>query len=475
MKIPLSVVLVVSILTAAFFSSCQSLQKRPEADLNDIYGGAAKRNTLNRNAVIVIPGILGSRLVEQPSGQMVWGAFSRDAANPKAPESARLISLPMQEGQALSQLTDSVQAHGALETFRVSLFSTLSVQPKAYLQILSVLGAGGFRDETMGRANQGIDYGNDHYNCFQFAYDWRRSSAENAALLGQFIKRKKAYIESENLKRYGERGQVKFNLVAHSMGSLIARYYLRYGEQGMPSSGKPTLNWSGANHIEKVIMIAPPNAGSIISLEQLIAGLNLGPFTFKYPPAILGTMPSLYELLPRARHRVLKDTLQDTDLDPLEIENWQQREWGLLSPDQEENLAILLPSITSKTERRQVAYEHLSKCLLNARRFQEALDRPATHPEHVKLILFAGDATQTAVQAEAWPGEIKLVDYTPGDSIVARYSALMDERFSSRDSEATFQSPIAWDRVTFLFESHLELTQSRTFADNVLFELLEMN
>ena len=171
-------------------------RKTPRAKLDDIYEGAAKRKDIHRNAVIVIPGILGSRLVNGPTDQVVWGAFTRDAANPRKPESARVFALPMETGKPLNQLTDSVRPDGALDRFKISLFSGFSIQPKAYLQIMRVLGVGGFKDETLSHPYYDLDYGPDHYSCFQFAYDWRRSSAENAVLLGQFIREKKAYIEA---------------------------------------------------------------------------------------------------------------------------------------------------------------------------------------------------------------------------------------------------------------------------------------
>lgn len=457
-----------------FFSACQILRpKAAQPKIGKIYAGAAKREDIHRNAVIVIPGILGSRLVNEPTEQIVWGAFTRQAANPRQAESARIFAHPMAVGQRLDQLTDTVRPRGALDRFKVSVFSGFSLQPKAYLEIMNVLGVGGFRDESLSASYYEVDYGSQHYTCFQFGYDWRRSSAENAALLGQFIREKKAYIEGENLKNHNTKGQVKFNIVAHSMGALVTRYYLRYGEQGMPATGEPSLNWAGTKNIEKVIMVGPPNAGSVLMLQRHVGGLDLGPFTFKYPPAIVGTMPATYELLPRARHRALKDTVLDIDLDPLDPQVWIDRQWGLAAPDQDEVLQKLLPEVATREERYQIALDHLAKCLRNADRFQKAIDSPQTPPAHLRLVLFAGDAADTAIQAEAWPGRIKFVDFAPGDNTVARYSALMDERQGVRSTKSRFKSPIPWDQVTFLSDSHLGLTQSRTFADNVLFELLE--
>ena len=43
------------------------------------------------------------------------------------------------------------------------------------LQLLGVLGVGGYRDMDLGLAGA-IDYGTDHFTCFQFDYDWRRDN-----------------------------------------------------------------------------------------------------------------------------------------------------------------------------------------------------------------------------------------------------------------------------------------------------------
>ena len=44
--------------------------------LGEIYNRVAKHHDEHRNPVIVIPGILGSKLVEHLTGQIAWGAFT---------------------------------------------------------------------------------------------------------------------------------------------------------------------------------------------------------------------------------------------------------------------------------------------------------------------------------------------------------------------------------------------------------------
>jgi hypothetical protein len=55
--------------------------------------------------------------------------------------------------------------------------------------ILMALGVGGYRDQGLSDAGA-IDYGDDHFTCFQFDYDWRRDIVENARALEKFIQKK---------------------------------------------------------------------------------------------------------------------------------------------------------------------------------------------------------------------------------------------------------------------------------------------
>lgn len=458
-------------LLAAIAALTACSNREPEVSLNDVYREAAQRSYLERNPVIVIPGILGSKLIEEETQTIVWGAFVREASNPRIPEQARMIALPMRPGARLVSLKDTTRENGALDRLKVSLFPGVSIAPKAYLQILQTLGVGGYTDQTLGESGA-VDYGTNHYSCFQFSYDWRRSSAENAVLLGEFIEDRKRYVEGENLRRFGAKGRVKFDIVAHSMGGLIARYYLRYGDQGMPATGEPVLNWSGEKNIAKVVLIGPPNAGSALALTQLTKGIKLIPLRPSYSPSILGTMPSIYELLPRERHKTLVDSDTGEALDPLDFALWKERQWGLANSKNDENLALLLPN-TTPAQRQTIAHDHLRKCLRNARRFQQALDRDARKPDSISLLLYAGDSLYTPTVSAADPHESREIEWAPGDGIVARYSTIMDERYRGEPSDDKLRTPIEWDDVNFLFESHIDLTKSAAFANNVLFQLLE--
>lgn len=458
--------------SVAALSACRGPR---EPDVAAIYKLAADEAIDTRRPVVLIPGILGSKLVDA-DGSKVWGAFTRGAVDADYAEGARTVALPMREGEPLASLTDTVRADSVLDVLVADIGPFSGLNFAAYLGVLDVLNIGGFRDQTLGESgamdyNIGKEEGDPaHYTCFQYPYDWRRDLPESAATLGAFLAGVQDGVRRE--RGLADDAPVKVDVVAHSMGGLVLRYYLRYGTQALPEDGSlPELTWEGAKIVGNAIFVGTPNGGSVQSLEQLIDGLNLNPLFPNYRASILGTMPSIYQILPRPRHgRVIDEDGNSVDfLDPAV---WEANGWGLAAPGGDKALKWLLHDIPEEDHPR-VAREHLAKCLARAKQVQRALDLPASPPEGTRLFLFAGDAEKTKdillVKAN---GKLDCVSYEAGDDTVTRESALMDER-KGRPFTPRLDSPIDWHRVQFIFETHVGLTSSRAFADNLLHILLE--
>lgn len=443
-------------------------------DLGSIYSRTAQVDNQQRNPIIVIPGILGSKLVDETEKRVVWGEFGGSGIDPASGEGARLIALPMEDGVPIEQLIDTIKVAGPLDALNVRVFG-VPFQIAAYRDILTALGVGGFRDPVA--TTGGVDYGKHRHNCFLFAYDWRRDNVDTAAQLHEFILEKKALVEEERRQQYGDDAEpVRFDIVAHSMGGVMARYYLQYGIAPLPEDGgPPEITWAGAEHVDRLIMVAPPNAGSLQAVEYLTQGVQFSRFFSKYEPALLGTMPSLYQLLPRTRHRPVISSTTKVALDLYDPKTWVQSRWGFFNPTQAELLKQLLPDEPDPQKRLQIAYRHLAKCLRRAEQFQAAIDVKTRPPEGTSIHLIASDAHPTIFQyAVDSRGILTPTARVAGDGLVTRHSALMDERLSDRSNWAPrLQTPIKWDSVTFLFTDHLGLTKDPAFTDNVLYLLLE--
>ena len=452
-------------------SACSAPPRAP--DLGGLYNELARNEDPYRNPVILIPGILGSKLVDRPSDVIVWGAFGLGNANPNTAEGARLVALPMTKGKIFSELHDNVIPTETLDKVVIS-FGGYPLVLNTYAHILGVLGVGGYRDQQQSIQDV-VDWGDLHFTCFQFAYDWRRDLVESARKLDDFIKEKKQYVEQELERRYGITDHdVKFDIVAHSMGGLVARYYLRYGARDLPEDGSlPQLTWAGSRYVETLIMVGTPNGGSMDAMLKLVEGYQPALFLPYYPPAVIGTMPSLYEMLPRSRHNHLLDARGRPVDDSFDPELWRKNGWGLADLKQDKVLRMLLPEAESPEKRMQIAFEYLTEVLRRAKRFTAAMDVPARPPQSLHLYLVAGDAEDTdKIVRIAKSGKLSVTERGPGDGVVLRSSALMDERGPDNQTSRLI-SPIGWKQVMFLFSDHRNITNDPTFTDNLLYILLE--
>ncbi|MEM8758140.1 MAG: hypothetical protein AAGF47_10215 [Planctomycetota bacterium] len=442
--------------------------------LSELYGHAVDQDAGSRNPVIVMPGIMGSVIQHVTSGKTLWGGPERnDFADPTDDEQLRLVSHPMQPGATLRDMTDGTRISGTVTKLRAKLFGfPLSVQ--AYGPILSMLGVGGFLNQEQQGKRKRLESQYSHRSiatCFEFAYDWRRSVPENAALLATFIDNVREFAAYD--AKVGDKSKIKIDVVAHSMGGLLLRYFLRYGATPLHELGdSPEPNWLGAEVIEHAIMVGTPNAGSMQAMEKLLGGLPASPATPAYPPATLCTMPSIYQLLPRVRHEAF-DMPDGTPVgDYMDPELWARNRWGLMSEESDEAIGRMYPALDTKAKRESAAFEHTALCLDETKRFHAAMDLPRDAPPTVAKLLFAGDGVMTPCRAIVRDRSIEVTEYDYGDGTVLRSSALMDERTWRRDQPRVL-TPIRWEAVTFVPADHMMLTRHPTFVNNALYMLLE--
>lgn len=478
------------VLSVVVLAGCAQEARLP--DLRAIYSRTAGVDDggVQRRPLITIPGTLGSRLEDRETGRVIWGGGSRGiSADPDDPEEYRLIALPISRGdEPLRALRDTVGPAGILETAQADLLG-VPIDVDVYRGALDVLAEGGFsvdrrpggrvsleeiRDAAVAAMPGPADApeaDDDGFDTFQFDYDWRRDLIGSAREFGRFLEiRRQAEAQRRNIPA----DQVKFDLLAHSMGTLISRYFLMYGVAEPGRDGTlPPITWAGARYFSRVVFVAPPNGGSVIALDNLVNGKELGPLQPFYPAPMLATHPAPYQLMPRARHnRVRRGGAAVEDL--YDVALWERMGWGLLDPSVDDQLRLMMPAEDDPARRRARARLHTEKLLRRAEQFHRMMDRWSAPPAGLELFLVVGGGFETPAAASIDPesGALRIDTFEEGDGVVSRASALLDERLDGRGGGA-FRSPLRFRTTLFLPDEHVELTNNRVFADNLLFWLLD--
>lgn len=271
--------------------------------------------TTGKRPIIVIPGITGSQLVNRETGKTVWFtfSFSRDENDD--------LRLPMSPN--LKQNTDALVPKDIIR--KVELPGILKILPD-----IGIYGEGLDAIKEKGYAEGDWDNPQASDVFYVFAYDWRRDNVESAQLLMSKI---------EALKAKLNRPDLKFNIVAHSMGGLIARYAAMYGKADLPANGgAPALTWAGTRHINKILLFGAPNEGSFSAFSVLLKGYSAAgrklPFVRDLGPEDTFSIPSIYQLLPhRSAATFLNENLKPIPVDLYNPANWRKYGWGAISEE----------------------------------------------------------------------------------------------------------------------------------------------
>jgi hypothetical protein len=424
-----------------------------------------KYEGIKRNPLIVIHGFQGANLENSKTGENLWGEFKSSDVLLGNADKLRQVSHPMEKGKKIDELCDDIVPNGILKKVKIR-FMGITVEAIAYDNLIQTLVFGGYQPESLplGRGK--------HFNSlFEFAYDWRRDLPYNAKVLDKYIKEKTKYIQNQYERLYGIKDfDVQFDIIAHSMGGLLSRYYLRYGGANLPEDGSiPEITWAGSKHLDTVIIAGTPNAGYLDTFLEMLSGGK----TLNIPPAALGTLPTYYQMLPAPSTESILFAGSNNPVDVFNPKLWEEMHWGLMDPAEDSTLQILLPEIKTKEERKSIAFDHLAKCLKRAKQFIMIMKVKASPPDDVKLKLIFGHAIKTSrrVYMDKKTGKIRSIEYSYGDGKVLSTSALYDARAGGKWT-VFFRSPIAWSDITILRAAHMGILESPVFQDNVLFHLM---
>lgn len=215
--------------------------------------------------IIVVPGVMGTRLVEPTTGKLVWNP-PRTGFGVPATDFSRLV----QVSQPLAPATNSdipvtTDAAIKIQADRIPNFGNLLFN--FYGNMLLELNSDAFKQEMQAATGKSVQV----YAC---GYDWRQDNAESARRLASVVDRA--------LKKTGAEQCI---IVAHSMGGLVSRFFCKTG---------------GESKVGLLVLLGSPTHGAPEAYEMLKRGKTLLEFNLPLVPTVeqLRALPALYQLLP---------------------------------------------------------------------------------------------------------------------------------------------------------------------------------
>ena len=271
-----------------------------QPDLARLYRVGA--GNVDTTPVIVIPGLFGSRLRDRTTGVEVWPGSWSDLLF----GDYRGLALTF-DAQTLEVQADNLEAYGLAEQV---------LGQDYYGPIIRTLqGAGGY---VRGVPGTPIEQRERRY--YIFPYDWRQDNVVHARGLEQLI---------DTIRRDYADPDLRVDIIAHSMGGLIARYYLRYGTVDvLDGSHDEMVSLYGTTRVRKLILLGTPNMGSASSLHAFLSGEPIG-FS-RIEPEVLATMGSGYQLFPHPLVTWLIDAQgHELDANLFDGATWRQFGWSV--------------------------------------------------------------------------------------------------------------------------------------------------
>lgn len=228
---------------------------------------------LVRDVVIVVPGIMGSELIDR-KGRPVWSVSPGSLVDSIRALARNELTLPAGIGDGPAP--DGIRPGKVLDSLHV--VPGLWTPVTGYDGLMDFLRSARFHFVEPDPGDR-----DGAANLLTFPYDWRLSNRHNGRLLARFAREALAAW-----RRQVGMGEAKLVLVCHSMGGLVARWFAAHED--------------GAESIRALVTVGTPHRGSVKALATLVNGLEpgLGPLRFSLS-RFARSLPSLHELLPQYR------------------------------------------------------------------------------------------------------------------------------------------------------------------------------
>ena len=328
--------------------------------------------------VVVIPGILGSILTTKNGDEIIWG----DRLS-----LTRLSKLEIKDGPRDPTSFEQLRPVGLITS--VQIFGPWKI--KQYDGLRS-------KFEQM-RYVPGVTY-------FEFPYDWRRSNLVTARLFKDWIQANERLREKE------------FDIVAHSMGGLIAEIY--------------TKTLDDKRQVRRLVTLGTPYLGSVNSVATPFVGWGSVANTLAGGVSeirrIVLSFPAFFELFPTYSNCCILGLPSDKDRKPFNLlspEAWSAINWEVSQPGD------------------QVAWkQRIKQALADAEKVSEIISLPT--PDHLSTTTFrfAGDLIETRGQfyVDRKTGSIAQWNMFAGDGTVLVRSASKDNLSAAFVSFAEHQT-----------------------------------
>ncbi len=438
---------------AAFLASCTATGPA----LERFY--PAHSATLERVPVILIPGLLGSRLARADNGVELWPGSTRKLLTSDYEDLALRI-----DPDTLEPIDDGLVASGLFDG---------AVGKDFYRRIVRELRvAGGYR-----LMRPGHPVVQQKARLYVFAYDWRQDNVKSAQKLDELI---------EQIRKDYHDPALRVDVIAHSMGGLIVRYYERYGTVDVLGGNFFPVTGLGLSKLRRVALLGSPNQGTVTAVHKFLNGYRVG-FS-ALPTEGVATMPSTFQLFPHPLvDWIVNINGRPLDLDLFDVEFWRRYGWSIF----DHRIQRRMHRHHDIWPRQDVFEQWFQKRLERARRFVWSLMVPAGDVPLIKPLLLGGDCVPTPRRlvfeniegesiARLRPEQILRpvpgVDYESlmfeaGDGSVTR-SSLVSRQDLSREVPRFEQESLEAGRSLFVCARHDALTSNDELLDALLEYLL---
>src|SRR3954454_6890277 len=222
--------------------------------------------------VVVLPGIMGSTLVDADDN-LVWGLSVGSLMRTLRSRGESLRRLRLPAGVGDEHPGDGIRPAALMPDHGLPGIWT---PIKGYDPLIKRLRSLGYRPSP-----NPDDPAAPPGNLLEVPYDWRLSNRYNGQYLAQRIQPALERWRAQS----GEYADARVVLVCHSMGGLVARWYLE--------------RCGGAEVTRKLVTFGTPWRGAAKAVDQLVNGVpkGLGPLSVDLTE-MARSLPALHQLLP---------------------------------------------------------------------------------------------------------------------------------------------------------------------------------